>query len=170
MAEALREVLKSGVEFDDKRMNYVVMQIDRDTLNQARAALSSAAALKGKRGIVMETSFEKHSAECVTCSDEFAGVCTEGIRLINAANSTVAPSELSAQGVDGLSEEENHGTVHTFTAATIKGAIFDVIDAGQDVANDWIFDHNDESDEETERRYRFAAAVIARALQLKGNA
>lgn len=36
---ALNEFLVSGVEFDDPRMGYVVMQIDRDAIKDARALL-----------------------------------------------------------------------------------------------------------------------------------
>lgn len=35
--EVLEGLIHAGVEFDDERMHYVVMQIDRDTLAAARA-------------------------------------------------------------------------------------------------------------------------------------
>lgn len=34
--DLLRDVCDSGVEFDDGRLGYVVVQIDRDTWNQAK--------------------------------------------------------------------------------------------------------------------------------------
>lgn len=34
--DLLRDVCDSGVEFDDGRLNYLVIQIDRDTWNQAK--------------------------------------------------------------------------------------------------------------------------------------
>lgn len=40
IAEALREIAESGVSFDDERLGYVEVQIDRDTLDRARAALA----------------------------------------------------------------------------------------------------------------------------------
>lgn len=36
---ALKEFLSSGIEFDDSRMGYVVMQVDRRTIAEARALL-----------------------------------------------------------------------------------------------------------------------------------
>jgi hypothetical protein len=44
LIELLSEFLKCGVEFDDERMNYVVMQIDRQLLKDARAALAAVEA------------------------------------------------------------------------------------------------------------------------------
>jgi len=39
IAEALQEIVNSGVEFDDPRMRYVLMQVDRGALADARTAL-----------------------------------------------------------------------------------------------------------------------------------
>lgn len=36
-AERLREVASAGVEFDDERLDYVTVQIDRETWNAVRA-------------------------------------------------------------------------------------------------------------------------------------
>ncbi len=59
------------------------------------------------------------------------------------------------------------------TVASVRAAIFDVADKGRDCGkfnqhcgHGWKFDPSDESDKETERRYRFADAVVARATQL----
>jgi hypothetical protein len=51
--------------------------------------------------------------------------------------------------------------------STITSAIFDVIDAG-DKGDPWIF-AQDESDEETERRHRFADAVVSAIEDLQSN-
>ena len=40
LAMALQGMLDIGVEFDDKRIGYVVVQIDRAALEEARAALA----------------------------------------------------------------------------------------------------------------------------------
>lgn len=39
LVKAAEEILNSGVEFDDSRMGYVVMQVDRDALTALRKAL-----------------------------------------------------------------------------------------------------------------------------------
>lgn len=38
--EALKELLNYGVEFDDSRMTYVVAQVDRESIADAKAALA----------------------------------------------------------------------------------------------------------------------------------
>lgn len=40
LAEALREMVNSAIDFDDPRISYVSMQVDRDALTAARAALA----------------------------------------------------------------------------------------------------------------------------------
>lgn len=40
LTNALEEILNSSIEFDDKRMGYVVMQIDRAAIKYAQAALA----------------------------------------------------------------------------------------------------------------------------------
>jgi hypothetical protein len=37
---ALREMVESGVEFDDERLSYLVVQVDREVWESARAALA----------------------------------------------------------------------------------------------------------------------------------
>jgi hypothetical protein len=50
---------------------------------------------------------------------------------------------------------------------TVTSAIFDVLDAG-DKGEAWIFTQ-DESDQETERRHRFADAVVSAIEDLQAN-
>lgn len=40
--EALKEILNYGIEMDDSRLGYVCVQIDRDAIEDARAALALA--------------------------------------------------------------------------------------------------------------------------------
>lgn len=40
LVAALKEILNSGVEFEDERMDYVVMQVDKLVLAAARAAIA----------------------------------------------------------------------------------------------------------------------------------
>ena len=47
LREAVQEFLNSGVELDDPRMGYVIMQVDKDAIKQARAALAPATAKGG---------------------------------------------------------------------------------------------------------------------------
>lgn len=42
LVDALQELLRSGVEHDDPRINYMTMQIDKAAIEQARAALKLA--------------------------------------------------------------------------------------------------------------------------------
>lgn len=44
--EALKELLNYGVEFDDVRMSYVVAQVDRGAISDARAALAAIEATR----------------------------------------------------------------------------------------------------------------------------
>lgn len=46
LREVLDELLKSGVELDDVRMNYVVMQVDRGALDDARAVSAETGGAK----------------------------------------------------------------------------------------------------------------------------
>lgn len=42
LVEALREILNSGIEFDDERLDYLSIQVDHEAWDQARQALTTA--------------------------------------------------------------------------------------------------------------------------------
>lgn len=46
LADALRAILSGGVEMDDERIPYVVMQIDRDDIKAARELLATVPTIK----------------------------------------------------------------------------------------------------------------------------
>lgn len=58
------------------------------------------------------------------------------------------------------------------TEATIRAALFDVLDSGWqcssacDIKHPWSFDPNDESDSESKHRTRFIDAVIERIKEM----
>jgi len=52
--------------------------------------------------------------------------------------------------------------------STIRAAIFDVVDAGDKDGEAWLFERN-ESESETERRGRFADAVVSKIEDLQSN-
>jgi len=52
--------------------------------------------------------------------------------------------------------------------ATIRAAIFDVLDEGDSDLGPWVFSQ-DESETESEERHRFANAVVSRIEDLESN-
>ena len=50
LVEALREILNSGVEFDDIRLNHLSIQVHRDAWEQAKKVVADAALHAAEQG------------------------------------------------------------------------------------------------------------------------